>query len=129
MSICDQLGEIGLLNWKPIKYMGKSATGHGQITASGIDVVEGQGRNAPIEFIFPMSQQFTFNSPANVQVGDHNSQSIVQTFSSIIEKIDSSSASVEEKTAAKSHLLAFLEHPLVASVIGSVAGSLVGMLK
>jgi hypothetical protein len=74
-----------------------------------------------------MSHHITFNSPANVQIGNQNTQSIVQTFNSIIEKIDSSPASPEEKAQAKSLLKAFIEHPLVTSVIGGVAGGLVGL--
>jgi len=129
MAIGDQLGEIGLLDWKAAKFAGKTMRGLGKITASGIDVIETEGRTAPVEFIFPMSQNFTFNSPSNVQVGSHNSQSIIQAFSSIIEKIDSSSASEAEKVEAKSKLKAFLEHPLVTSVVGGVAGGLGGLLK
>jgi hypothetical protein len=74
-----------------------------------------------------MSHNITFNSAANVQIGNQNTQSVVQTFNSIIEKINSSAASPEEKAEAKSLLKAFIEHPLVSSVIGGVAGGLVGL--
>jgi hypothetical protein len=76
-----------------------------------------------------MNNNFTFNSPANVQVGNQNTQSITQTFNEIIEKINSSNASDDEKTEAKSKLMAFIEHPLVTSIVGGVAGGLVGLAK
>ena len=75
----------------------------------------------------PMSHNIVFNSPANVQIGNQNTQSVIQTFNSIIEKINSSTATPEQKAEAKSLLKAFIEHPLVASVIGGVAGGLVGL--
>ncbi len=72
----------------------------------------------------PMNQNITFNSPSNVQIGNHNIQNIQQVLSDLIKKIDSSSASEEEKKEAKSRLKLFLEHPLVTSIAGSLTGLL-----
>ncbi len=74
-----------------------------------------------------MSHNITFNSPANVQIGNQNTQTITQTFNAIIEKIDSSAASPAEKEEAKSKLRAFLENPLVASIVGGVVSGIIGL--
>ena len=129
LAICDQLYESGLLEWKAIRHGGQSIRGLGKINAAGVDVVENDGRGAPIALTFPVTQHITFNSPANVQIGNQNSQAIEQTFHLLIERIDAANAAPEEKAAAKSRLKAFLEHPLVVSVLGGVAGGLASGVK
>lgn len=121
-AICGQLGENGLLNWKQV-------LGIGKITAAGIDAVESQGASSALPMSFQAGPQFTFNGQANVQVGNQNTQSIVQTFETMIERIDSSAATPEDKAEAKSRLASFLSHPLVISVAGGVAQGLVSKLS
>jgi hypothetical protein len=58
------------------------------------------------------------------QIGDHNIQSIVNSFKQVLRAIDESDASSESKVEAKSRLKAFLEHPLTAALLGGVAGGL-----
>jgi len=63
--ICDQLFEHGLIHWKPIYgsrrvYLG----GVGQITANGVDIVENEGKNSPINIIITsniFNQSFIFD--------------------------------------------------------------------
>lgn len=62
----------------------------------------------------------------SVQIGDYNTQNIVNSFEALVKLIDASGASAAEKKEAKSRLRQFLEHPLTVSVVGAVAGSVLG---
>ena len=74
------------------------------------------------------SQQITISGAQSVQIGDHNTQHIVNTFDTLVKTIDSAGASQAEKNEAKSHLKRFLEHPLVVSVLGTSATTILQML-
>ena len=124
-AICEQLHAHGLIHFVSIR----SVRGGGQITANGIDVVENEGRNSPLPLTFPVTQHINFNSPSNVQIGNQNSQAIEQTFHLLVERIEAANAAPEAKAEVKSRLRALLEHPLVVSVLGGVAGSLASGLK
>lgn len=78
----------------------------------------------------PMSKSTTINihNSTGIQVGDYNTQHIQATFNELIQKIEQSSASPEEKAEAKGRLSAFLSHPVVAAVMGSAASALLGSL-
>jgi len=58
-----------------------------------------------------------------VQIGDYNNQDIANSFELLFQKIESSSASPEDKMEAKSLLTKGLSHPLVAAVLGTVTGN------
>lgn len=70
----------------------------------------------------------TLNVHGPAQVGNHNVQNISNVFNQLLQKIDEAEATVEEKAEAKSRLSAFLEHPLVGSIVGGLAGSLTGFV-
>jgi hypothetical protein len=74
------------------------------------------------------STTINIHNSTGIQVGDYNTQHIQATFNELIQQIEQSSASSAEKTEAKSRLAAFLEHPLVGSVLGSAADALLGTL-
>jgi RIP homotypic interaction motif len=74
------------------------------------------------------STTVNIHNSTGVQVGDYNTQHIQATFNELIQRIEQSSASPAEKTEAKGRLAAFLEHPLVSSVLGGAAGSVLGAL-
>jgi len=112
--ICDQLYEHGLIHWKPIKGMRGYIGGIGQITANGVDVVENEGKNSPINIIITSN---IFN------------QSFIFDIEQIIMKINDIDTSEEEKSEAKSRLKSFIEHPLVASIVGGILGNLPNLLK
>ena len=66
-------------------------------------------------------QQISVTNSQNVLVGDHGVQVNYSTiFRDLVTKIESADASPEEKATAKGHLAKFLEHPIVASVVGAV---------
>lgn len=62
------------------------------------------------------------------QIGDGNTQNITNFFKEMIDKIEQSEASPEEKEEVKSRLARFLEHPLTNTVVGGVAGSITALL-
>lgn len=72
----------------------------------------------------------TFNGPVtgNINVAGHDISAPVMSLSlaEIITKIDTSPAPLREKEAAKSKLGEFLQHPVVAAIIGGLAGKIVG---
>jgi hypothetical protein len=71
-------------------------------------------------------QNFHINNAQSIQIGDFNSQNVVNSFEALVKKIESSSASPVEKEEAKSLLSKFLTHPVVVSVLGAAAGSIIG---
>lgn len=74
----------------------------------------------------PKHTTVNIHNSSGIQVGDHNVINIQNALSELVQRIESASASPQEKAEAKSKLAAFLAHPLVGSVLGGVAGALVG---
>ncbi|MDH0337597.1 RIP homotypic interaction motif-containing protein [Metapseudomonas otitidis] len=64
-----------------------------------------------------------------IQIGDNNVQNLQMALGELIQKIDQSSASREEREEAKNRLTAFLAHPLVASVVGAGLPVALGLLS
>jgi hypothetical protein len=60
-----------------------------------------------------------------LQVGDHNTQTIVNALQALKGKIDSANATPEQKQEAKGLLRSLATHPLVTSVLGGLAGGVV----
>ena len=71
-------------------------------------------------------QHINITSAQSVQIGDYNTQSIINSFEALVKQIEASSAPSTEKEEAKSRLRAFLTHPLVVSVLGAAAGAVIG---
>ncbi|WP_186128595.1 hypothetical protein [Burkholderia gladioli] len=128
-TICDQLGEHGLIDWKPVRSMSGTHGGMARITAHGVDVVEQTDRaSLSISFV-DNSQHVNVHSSSNVQIGDNNTQSIVSGLEQLVRAINDSSAAPEEKQSAQSKLKSFINSPVVSSILGGAVGSLVAMLK
>ena len=73
----------------------------------------------------PMTNNnYTFNNSQGIQIGDLNSQNLEITLQKLVNIINESSGSDEQKVEAKNLLNKFLEHPLVAAVVGAVASNL-----
>lgn len=66
---------------------------------------------------------------ASVQVGNNNIQNISNVFRFMIEQIDKSNATSEEKHSAKECLKRFIEHPLVNTILGTAGGILTSLLR
>ncbi|MBG0846650.1 hypothetical protein H3222_15645 [Pseudomonas chengduensis] len=86
------------------------------------------GKNRSYELGAAM-QIATLNVHGPAQVGNGNVQNIHNVFSQLLQQIDETNATPEEKEEAKSRLAKFLEHPLVGSILGGLAGSLTGMMQ
>ena len=65
---------------------------------------------------------------ASVQVGNNNVQNISNVFRFIIEQIDKSNATSEEKRSAKDNMKKFIEHPLVNTILGTAGSALTSLL-
>lgn len=65
----------------------------------------------------------TFNiHGGQIQIGDHNTQNIINALQELKGKIDSADAPPEQKLQARALLSSLLAHPLVTSVLGGLAG-------
>lgn len=69
-------------------------------------------------------QNIHINNAQSIQIGDNNTQNIVNSIEALIQKIDSIQVDQKEKDEAKSLLSKFLSHPLVVSVLGTAVGTL-----
>ena len=102
---------------------GGPSVGIGQITAEGVDVVEGNA-TAPISITFDHRSTVSVTSSQNVQVGNNNIQSVAGQFQILLDAIDVSSATPAEKQEAKTLVRKVLEHPVVAAIVGGLASAL-----
>jgi len=124
LCVSQQLYEHGLIEWKAERRgTGQMTAGRGHITACGVDVVENEGVGAPIRITFDHSTHYSVHSSAGVQIGNGNTQGDSVNLKQLIEAIEKSGASMQEKEEAKSRLAAFLRHPLVATVAGKLVPS------
>lgn len=99
-----------------------SLTEEGQSRAISVK----HGKNRSYELGASM-QIATLNVHGPTQVGNGNVQNINNVFNQLLQKIDESDAEEEDKKEAKSRLSKFLEHPLVGSIVGGLAGSLTAL--
>lgn len=77
----------------------------------------------------PTNQTTVNISQSNgIQVGDHNTLVIQNALTEMIQKIDAAPGTSEDKAEAKGRLAAFLAHPTVGAVLGSVASAALGAL-
>lgn len=113
--ICKQLGEHGLINWSPFISDG----GVGEITAHGIDVIEGQ-RQSDIAVQLVHNYTTNISGSTNVIVGDHNKQEVGAAFEELLRAIDSYAGSVSEKEKSKSLLAQLAKSPVFAQVVGQL---------
>jgi hypothetical protein len=64
-----------------------------------------------------------------IQIGDHNVQHIANSLVGLIEKIESTSASPQDKTAAKGILKELVSNPVVAAVLGAATSGVFALLS
>ena len=82
-----------------------------------------------VQYNEPPVTNISISNSQGFQIGDHNTQSIVDSFKQMIERIEQAPGTAEEKAEAKSRLRSFLEHPLTSAVVGGAVGGLTGLLK
>ena len=124
LRICDQLVQHGLADGKLTRNL---STGYGsydygmvKITAQGVDVVEGNSKS-DIKIEFMQTNNINVSNSSGVVIGDGNSQTIVTQLEALVREIDKSSASDDDKAAAKTQLRKVLEHPVVGAILGATA--------
>ena len=128
-AISGQLGQHGLITWSPLRGTGGPVAGMGQITAFGIDVVEGAATSDDIKLEFVQNKTVNITGSSNVVVGDNNQITLTQYVDELAHLIDNSSGTSEQKAEAKSILQSFLEHPLVTAIAGGIAGGAIELLR
>lgn len=119
-NICKQLGQNGLIDWRPIESLSDVIGGMGEITARGVDVIEGTA-NPPIAITL-YDHSVSVHESSHVQIGNSNTQNVTMHIGKLIAAVDHSNASDAEKKEAKSLLQKLAENPLVQSVWGYVFG-------
>jgi hypothetical protein len=113
--ICKQLGEHKLIAWTPFIGFG----GIGEITAHGIDVVEGQVRvDIPIQLIRNYTANITGST--NVIVGDNNRQDLGTAFELLLHAVDSYQGSDAEKEESRGLINQLAKSPVFAQVVGQL---------
>ncbi|KAB0547884.1 hypothetical protein F7R01_10310 [Pseudomonas argentinensis] len=70
------------------------------------------------------TNHITINNSSGIQVGNDNVMNIQNAFNDLIQRIDNSNGTLEDKQEAKSRIASLLKHPLVAAVLGGVTGGI-----
>jgi hypothetical protein len=74
----------------------------------------------------PPSQNITIHGAQSIQIGNNNTQNIINSIQALKNQIELSDSTPEQKAEAKSLLSQFINHPLVTSLLGAAAGALLG---
>ena len=121
IRIAEQLEEHGLIVFQKFN---RILGGPAKITARGVDFIE-ETAKSPIPTNIDRRQTVNISGSSNIQIGDGNIQEVQNSIVWLINSIEKSGASSEEKEEAKGLLKRFLEHPLVASIFGAAIGSVI----
>lgn len=116
--VAEQLSQKGLLDWNGCgDGMGKVVAGMGEISAEGVDVIEGSAQS-PISITFDHRQTVTIHGSNNI-IGNNNNLSLEMVNS----EISQSNFSDAEKAEAKSLWQKVCDNKLLNTVVGSVFGA------
>lgn len=122
IRICEQLKAQGMISGVVEHFLDGSGIVICQITAFGADVVEGTGQSTiGISFV---NNSVNISNSTGVVVGNNNQQTVTHAITELARVIESADASKEQKDEAKSLLVKFLAHPLLAAIVGSIGASL-----
>lgn len=117
LRISEQLNDHQLLDVKIQRTYDEGGHVYGRISAHGVDVVEGEA-TPEIKVHFVQNHTVNISGSTNVVVGDYNQQNVTQHLEGLVRAIEASGGTPAEKDDAKSRLKSFLEHPLLAAVVG-----------
>jgi len=104
-AICEQLHELGLIEWNYITVIGTIFDGKGKITEKGIQELE---------------YEKSSTQGNSINMDNLNIQEIKIIIQKLIDAIDKSNGKPEEKAEAKSILKAAFTSPVLAALIGTV---------
>lgn len=76
----------------------------------------------------PSNTTINITGSHGIQIDNHNVQNIIGALEMLTNAIESSDATIEEKTDAKAKLKAFLIHPLTVNLLGTAEGKILGVL-
>jgi hypothetical protein len=120
----EQLSEHGLIEWKSVQdHNGDTCQGVGKISAFGVDIIEGE-QSTHLSINLDYSKNITVRSSSNVQIGDGNILDASTHIEFLRKAIDSSNASLEEKSQALSALKKFIKHPAVTAILGGLSATI-----
>jgi hypothetical protein len=122
-NICDQLGEQGLIEWRPIRSAAGTVHGLGRISPDGIDVIEGRKQASAQIIMTTHDHSISVSGSTNIQIGNANVQGVTAQLGKLMVAVDHSTASEAEKNEAKSLLEKVAASRLVQTVLASVLGS------
>lgn len=77
------------------------------------------------------TQQITFNgtiNAGNLQIGNNNTQNIENVINNLLNEIEKTNATDEEKKEAKNLVSSFFNNPIVSSVISTTANAAIAIL-
>lgn len=123
-EVCSDLHERGLIKLT----LTLDGTSYGAITSKGIAVDEGEAEEGAKHV-----QNINIGSvnDSNFQFGNDNTlnaQSVQVQLQSLVQAIDATDGTPKEKEEAKSRLRAFLEHPLVVTLLGAAVQGVINVL-
>jgi hypothetical protein len=128
LRICAQLAQHGMVDAKIVDLLGGDRLmPYCRLSARGVDVVE-SGSSPDLKVEFMSTPTVNISGSSNFMIGNHNTQHIQQNFHELIQAIDKSDATPEQKAEAKGLLRKTLEHPLFNSLVGAGASALLGAL-
>lgn len=94
-----------------------------QLTDEGLARANSVEKSKNYKSSEPVQQNITINQErgGNVQVGNHNSINIENTFHEIIREIESSNATEEQKAEAKGLIQKLIDHPVISAILSGTA--------
>lgn len=116
-NVCDQLSENGLVFWKPLRTLAGVSAGVGNITARGVDVIDGD--IPPPMTITLNDHSIKVSGSMGVIVGNKNSQTMSLDIGKIATAINHSNASEGEKQEAQTLLETLMGNSTLLTAIVS----------
>jgi hypothetical protein len=88
-------------------------------------MLEVKRQGSPEKQKWNSSPTFNITGAQNVQIGDHNAQSVINVLNSLAAEIEKSDAPEEQKKEAKQKIQELLSHPIVSNALGGAAAGLI----